>query len=192
MKNLSVALNIVLLIAVAFLYYKVYSGNSETESLPVTSGQGMASNSIVFINSDSLLEEYNYFNSLKASLEKKQDSIDVFLRSKAQLLEKEVMNYQERAGGMSPDQRAREEERLMQKQQGLVEQKQNLLTELQDQESIMNDSIHDNLSRYLKEYNKKKNYLYILGYQRGSGILLANDSLDITKEILDGLNAQVK
>lgn len=192
MKNLSLSLNIVLLAAVAFLYYKVYSDKPESVAIPVLNGSGMSSNAIVFINSDSLLEEYNYFNSLKASLEKKQDSIDVLLRGRAQSLEKEVGNYQEKAPGMSPEQRAGTEEKLMQKQQMLVELKQNLLGQLQEQESIMNDSIHDNLHRYLQEYNKKKNYLYILGYQRGSGILLANDSLDITKEILDGLNAQSK
>lgn len=148
----------------------------------------MPNNAIVFINSDSLLNEYNYFNTLKSNLEKKQDSIDVFLRTRGAALEKEVSNYQNSAAGMSPEQRAATEEKLMAKQQGLMEMKQNMVEQLQEQESVMNDSIHDNLHRYLQEYNRKKNYLYILGYQRGSGILLANDSLDITKEILDGLN----
>lgn len=188
MKNASLVLNIILIAAVAFLYYKVYSGPSATTVAPISSGAGMPSNSIVFINSDSLLEEYNYFNTLKESLEKKQDSIDVFLRTRAQALENEVSGYQNSAAGMSPEQRASVEEKLMAKQQGLMEMKQTMVEQLQEQESAMNDSIHDNLSRYLKDYNKEKNYLYILGYQRGSGILLANDSLDITKEVLDGLN----
>ncbi len=192
MKNASLVLNIILLAAVAFLYYKVYSGPATPAVVPMNTGEGMANNSIVFINSDSLLEEYNYFNALKESLEKKQDSIDVFLRTRAKSLETEVSAYQNSAAGMSPDQRASVEEKLMAKQQGLMEMKQTMVEELQDQESAMNDSIHDNLNRYLKEYNKGKNYLYILGYQRGSGILLANDSLDITKEILEGLNAQRK
>lgn len=148
----------------------------------------MPAEAIVFINSDSLLIEYDYFNTSKKILEKKQDSIDDVLSSQAKVLEKDVMNYQNRAAGMTPDQRAGEEEKLMARQQGLMEMKQQLLEELQDSESAMNDSIHDNLHRFLKEYNKDKNYLYILGYQRGSGILLAHDSLDITKDVLDGLN----
>ena len=148
----------------------------------------MPSNAIVFINSDTLLADYNFFNDLKEGLEKKQDSIDSYLKQKARELEKEVESYQSRGASMTPEQRAREEERLMGKQQGLMDQKQTLVEQLQMEESDMNDSIHSNLTRYLKEYNKDKNYLYILGYQRGSGILLANDSLDITREILDGLN----
>jgi len=89
---------------------------------------------------------------------------------------------------MTVEQRANEEERLMKKQQYLMEAKERMLDDLQRRESEMNDSIHDNLSRFLKEYNKEKNYYFILGYQRGSGILFANDSLDITKEVLEGLN----
>lgn len=188
MKNLSIALNVILIIAVAFLYYKVYNSAPVVSPASKISGEGMPSNAIVFINSDTLLAEYNFFNELKENLEKKQDSIDTFLKNKAQSLEQEVMSYQERGAMMSPEQRAKEEERLMGKQQNLMDMKQTLVENLQAEESDMNDSIHNNLSRYLKDYNKDKNYLYILGYQRGSGILLANDSLDITREILDGLN----
>lgn len=188
MKNASLALNIVLIIAVAFLYYKVYNPDVSTAPAVAISGSGMPSNAIVFINSDTLLADYNFFNQLKDGLEKKQDSIDASLKQKAKALEQEVLAYQNRGASMSPEQRAKEEERLMGKQQGLMDLKQSLVDQLQMEESDMNDSIHSNLTRYLKEYNKDKNYLYILGYQRGSGILLANDSLDITKEILEGLN----
>jgi outer membrane protein len=50
--------------------------------------------------------------------------------------------------------------------------------------------LYAKLSSYLKEYNKGKNYTFILGYQKGGGILFANDSLDITREVLDGLNKE--
>jgi outer membrane protein len=52
----------------------------------------------------------------------------------------------------------------------------------------MGDSVHDRLVRVLKDLNKANNYYYVLGYQRGNGILFANDSLDITKQVLQELN----
>ena len=188
MKNISIVLNVILLLAVAFLYYKVYSGSPSAVPAPIISGSGLPSDAIVFVNSDSLLKEYNFFNEMKDHMEKKQDSIDLMLRSRAQSLEKEVVGYQERAASMSAEQRMSEEERLMGKQQGLMDLKEKMIDMLHEEESAMNDSIHNNLSRFLKEYNKNKNYFYILGYQRGSGILLAHDSLDITKDVLEGLN----
>jgi outer membrane protein len=188
LKNASLILNVILIAAVAFLYYKVFNTAPVATSVSVQPGSGMPANAIVFINSDTLLADYNFFNDMKDKLEKKQDSIDVFLRQRGAALEKEVTDYQNRGAGMMPDQRAKEEERLMAKQQNLMEMKQNMVDQLQNEESNMNDSLHNHLTRYLREYNKNKNYLFILGYQRGSGILLANDSLDITKEVLEGLN----
>lgn len=189
MKNISLLLNIVLIIAVAYLYYIIYY-NEAPAKVNSTNAENTSQNDIVFINSDSLLEEYNYFNSLKDALESKQDSIDGLLKSKGRALESEVTAYQERAAGMSPAQRSEIEEKLMGKQQQLMDMKQSFLQELSEDESIMNDSIHDNLSRFLKEYNKSRNFKFILGYQRGGGILLANDSLDITNEVLEGLNSK--
>jgi outer membrane protein len=192
MKNISLILNLILLVLVSWLYYKIYSGDCQPSTpavAPVLShGSGMPANAIVFINSDSLLENYDFFNSLKEELEHKQDSLDKVLRAQAAQLDREVNAYQERGATMSAEDRAREEERLMAKQQRLLEMKQSLVDDLQEREAEMNDSIHYNLRDFLKEYNKDKNYFYILGYQRGSGILLANDSLDITKEVLEGLN----
>lgn len=187
MKNLSLLLNVILLIAVGFLYYKVYQGPSAS---PVASlsGASMPSNGIVYINSDSLLKGYNYFNELKETFDKRQDSIENFLNAKAQALENEVGAYQKKAPGMSPEQRAQTEEKLMQKQQDLVSMKQDLVSMLQEQESSMNDSVYYHLSGFLKEFNKKHNYFYIMRYERGSGVLFANDSLDVTNEVLKGLN----
>jgi len=190
LKNASLILNVILVAAVAFLYYKVYNPPPADGPAPIKMDSAMPANAIVFINSDTLLEDYNFFNAMKDKLEKKQDSIDVFLRQRAASLEKEVIDYQNKGAAMMPEQRAKEEERLMAKQQGLMEMKQNMIDQLQNEESEMNDSLHNNLTRYLREYNKSKNYLFILGYQRGSGILLANDSLDITKEVLKGLNQE--
>ena len=55
---------------------------------------------------------------------------------------------------------------------------------LQDMNDMLATKIHD----YLKTYNKEKKIDYILGYQKGSGILFAKDELDVTPEVLKGMN----
>lgn len=188
MKNISLLLNVVLLIAVAFLYYKVYSGNSEkNESSPI---QKLPQASIVYINSDSLLDNYPYFTRLKNSMEQKQDSIEGILKGRGKTLESEIRSYQERGASMTDQQRQLEEERLSRKQQEFLHYKEEMVNELGKQEEIINDSLHHNLIDVLKKFNKDKNYQFILGYQKGSGILLANDSLEITKQILEELNKE--
>ena len=186
MKNLSLILNFVLLAAVAFLYYKVYSKHEVSSA----AHQPLPESSIVFVNTDSLLNNYDFFNTLKAKIEIKQDSIDRLLKGKGKELEGEIQVYQKQAIGMTDMEKQLTEEKLMQKQQGLAQLKEELIGVLNDEESVLNDSIHNNLIGYLREFNKVKNYHYILGYQKGGGILLANDALDITGTVLEGLNSK--
>ena len=82
----------------------------------------------------------------------------------------------------------KEEERLGRKQEEAVNFRKQLLEKLSDEEESYQDSLHNKLISFLKEYNKTHNYKFILGYQKGSGILLADDSLDITSQVIEGIN----
>ena len=185
MKNLSLVLNIVLLIAVAFLFYKVYSDKKPaTLSLPVASGN----NTVVYVDADTLFEKYSLFKKLNEEFDKKRDSVDNILRSKDASLKQEAAVYQQQAEQMSNNERMAKEEELMKKNSILLKLKDDLYEQLRVNQQNMEDSIHNNLHGFLKEFNKDKNYAFVLSYQRGSGVLLANDSLNITNQVLEGLN----
>lgn len=185
MKQASFILNFVLLIAVGFLYYKVYSGADQT---PVILSNQAASSRIVFVNSDSLMDNYALFKEAQDKMEKKRDSLDQLLTGRGKALEREIKEYQDNASGMSSGERQLREESLMRKQQGLMDERDRLLDLLKEEEASLTDSIHNDLMKSVKEFNKKFGYDFILGYTRGSGILYANDSLDITQMVLQRLN----
>lgn len=185
LKQASLILNGILVIAVAFLYYKQFS----SPEAPKTPLSVQASQSkIVFVNSDSLMDSYSLFKEMSERMEKKRDSLDQLLTARGSALENEIKTYQETAGGMSDGERQLREESLMRKQQSLMADRDNLLDKLKTEEADLTDSIHADLMRYLKIYNKNQQYDFILGYSRGGGILLANDSLDVTKQVIEGLN----
>ncbi|MEO5570283.1 MAG: OmpH family outer membrane protein [Bacteroidia bacterium] len=190
MKNLSVALNVVLTIAVVFLYYKVYSTKDISSISSASVSVPVAESSIVFVNSDSLLDNYPFFMKLKTSMEKKQDSIESILKSRGKQLENDIKVYQEKGATMTEQERQSTEEVLGKRQQELMQYKQEMTDELARAEEALNDTLHNNLISTLKKYNKDKKYHFILGYQKGSGILLASDSLDITKQIIEELNKE--
>jgi outer membrane protein len=196
MKQISLILNAILVIAVIHLYYINYKKNSTVTqgvSEDKTDSHVLidpSTNPIVFVNSDSLIDNYEYLKKMKAELEARQEKSRKELSTSMQKLEKEIQDYQEKAQGMSPAIRQITEEGLMKKQQSLYKKRDELAEELGAEEEKVQDKLQEHITSYLKEYNQTKNYHYILGYSRGSGILLANDSLDITKEIIDGLNKQ--
>ncbi|HNR48857.1 MAG TPA: OmpH family outer membrane protein [Bacteroidia bacterium] len=187
MKNGLLIYCMLLTAAVAYLFYKVSKNNSASPKSEIVVPEGKGGN-IVFINVDTLLEHYNYYKDLRDILTKKQDSIDAVLKNRGRDLEGAIAMYQKLAGNMSEEQRAKEEEQLGKRQQQLMQFKDDLLNKLSVQEDALQDSLHKHLTSYLKDLNNKTNYHFILGYQRGNGILLANDSLDITTSVIEGLN----
>lgn len=193
MKNLSLIINAALIIAVIVLFIQVQSLKSKEpggsiakskDELPMPDGNL----SVVYVNSDTLLEKYGYYQNLKKQMEKNQKLAEAQIQSKADQLQKEISAYQEKGAGMSEMERMKEEERLGRMQEEAVSFRKQLLEKLSNEEEAYQDSLHNRLVSFLKQYNKSRKYKFILGYQRGAGILLADDSLDITSQVLEEIN----
>ena len=55
---------------------------------------------------------------------------------------------------------------------------------------VMNNQIADAIKTYIQKYNEEKKFAMILTCQAGQPVLVADPSLDITNEVLAGLNAE--
>ncbi|MHA6249287.1 OmpH/Skp family outer membrane protein [Pontibacter sp. CAU 1760] len=144
---------------------------------------------IVYVNSDSLLANYEYFNDVRTRLQTKGQKAEQDLRSQAESFQKEVERYQSSAQGMSAQQRASTEQRLQQKQQQLQALQQNKGSELAGEESEEMKKIYDRVEEYLQKLSQEKGYKMVLTYSRGnSAILYSDSSRDITTEVVEALN----
>jgi outer membrane protein len=193
MRNISMILNVVLVAAVGYLYYLNFKGKSSVEEstveMPILA-KSLNQSGIVFVNSDSLLDQYDYYKNKKKEFAEAQSRIKSELQQQTENLQKEFEKYQEQAAGMSDSQRGQIEEQLTMKQQKLVQRKEELLDKLDREQSNSSDELFSRLNSFFKKYNASKNYTYILGFQKGGGILFANDSLDITGQVISGLNKE--
>ena len=70
MKNLSLILNGILIIAVAFLYYDEFADSDNPEEAVNNNELSLENLSIAYVNSDTLLTNYNYTRKLVTSLMK--------------------------------------------------------------------------------------------------------------------------
>lgn len=148
---------------------------------------------IVFVNSDSLLENYSYFKDVRSKMETKSKKAQSDLSSKGTAFQKEVAQYQQAQQTMSADQRAATEERLARKQQELAAFNQNASSALANESAAENEKLYEKVADYLKGYAKKKGYKMVLTYSKTNPtILFADDSLDVTKEVVKGLNDSYK
>jgi outer membrane protein len=192
MKNISLALNIILIIAVAILYYLHFKSpkTNQPEEVRQSAFIPVAGSGIVYVNSDSLLNEYKFYKSEKNQFESAQNQIKNELKTQGEKLQDDVELYQKQAVGMTDMEKAQKEEQLSRRQQQLMQRKEELLSKLDQDQSKSSEELYNRLNRYLRKYNQGKNYNFVLGYQKGGGILFANDSLNITKDVVEGLNRE--
>ncbi|RZL18340.1 MAG: OmpH family outer membrane protein, partial [Pedobacter sp.] len=149
------------------------------------------SEKIVYVNSDSLLTKYEYFKDLKVKFEGKTKNAQADMQAKGQAFQRELAQYQQSAQTLSADQRKSTEERLGRKQQELQAYQQNAGAALQNEQAAENEKLYDKVADYLKGYAKEKGYKMVLTYSKGnSAILFADETLDVTSEVIKGLNAQ--
>ena len=99
MKNLSIYLNIVLFIAVVVLYILRWQDQSNQNMSPALSSTNAATT--VYVNGDSLLNNYDYFIDAKKDFEEKTKQVENVIMAKRAVLEKEIGAYQQSAAGMS-------------------------------------------------------------------------------------------
>ncbi len=188
--------NIVIAIAVVVLYILHFTTNKSQAPVFINASDStlmaMPGINAVYVNGDSLLENYEYFKNAKKQFEAKTLRTEKEIDSKRSVLELEFTNYQKMASSMSAEQRARTEESLMRKEQELRLFSENAANKLQEEQSKFNEELFDRVSKYLKEHSKEKSYKVVFNFTKGAGILYADDSLNITNEILEGLNREYK
>lgn len=177
--------------AVALASVFAACGNKETKTeAPKTSAATVtAEDKIVYVNSDTLLTKYEYFKELRTKMESKSKAAENDMAAKGQAFQREVQQYQQQQNTLPADQRAATEQRLARKQQELQAYQQNAGAALQNEQAKEQEVLYNKVAEYLKTYAKGKGYKMVLTYAKGnSAILFADESLDVTNEVIKGLN----
>ncbi|MFZ2906354.1 MAG: OmpH family outer membrane protein [Cyclobacteriaceae bacterium] len=189
MKNLSLILSTVLLVAVGVLYYLHFSaGPKSTGSANVPVGDL----TIAYINSDSVLKYYDFLKDNKVVLEAKTKKMDTDYRNRAQGLQSEITAYQRNVSNLTIGQARALEEDLAKKQQNLQMYQQSLSQELMNDESKLNKELYDRITIFLKKYGKDNGLQVVLKYDPSSDVLYGVETLDITDVVVKGLNEEYK
>jgi outer membrane protein len=188
MKKLTIALFSVLFLAVAVLFYLNFSGSKK-------SGKNAGKNSvpsqgIAFVNIDTVIFRFDMFFDKRTDLMAKQKNAEAELNSKVSLYQKNANDYQDKVnkGLITRADAAQREQALTQQQQELVTLRDNLQSNLAEEEQVMNRQIVEYITSFLEANKTDYNYQYILGKSFGSVVLYGDGGLDITQKVLDALN----
>lgn len=148
----------------------------------------LADLNIAYINTDSVIQNYQFFKDKSDEIAAKGKRYESELSNRAKGFEQEVANFQQSAQNMTPNQSRAKQEDLMKKEQNLMTYRNNLMQELSSDESNLYNEVYDKIQVFLKGYAEEKGLEMVLSYTRGGGVWYANDALDVTKEVTNGLN----
>jgi len=187
-KNISLILNAVLAVAVIVLYILHFSSKSDSQAAETPASVSALPVNIAYIDADTLLKNYEFSKTAASELENKRDQLQAEYENRARGFQNEVQNFQRNAQNMTIAQAKAVEEDLGKKQQNLMQYQETLAQNLMQEEAKINNELYTNVSEFLKEYGSANNFQLVLRFQRGGGVLYANDSLNITQEVIKGLN----
>ena len=177
---------LVLGVSLAFTACKENAGAGKTTGQP--------SGRIVYVNTDTLLNNYDYYKDVIKEFENKSFTLENDLAKRSQSFQNEVALFQRRvqAGGVSEEQARSTQLALQKKEQDIMLFRDNAAGNLQQEQAKKTDELLSKIHDYLKKYNAGDKYDMVIGYSKGGGVLYAKEDLDITQDVLNGLNEEYK
>lgn len=163
------------------------SNNAPTQ--PAKSEPQEKSLKVAYIEVDSIMTRYQFAVEYAKILKNKMETIQSTLNSKGMALQKEVADFQNKIqnGQMSQDQAQQAQANLQKKQNQLQNLQESLTNQYQELQDGYNKALHDSIQNFLKSYNKGRGFDFILS-KSGDNILYANSALDVTDDVIKGLN----
>jgi len=165
-----------------------------TTSTPIAQAGGLGMK-IAYVNIDTLEANYELLKSKREEFKKKQEQMEGQLQHDFDEMnaDAEAVNKKAQANTLTQIEYEAAQKRLGQMQRSLQTRKQTLADQLMKEQEDFNKDLKARLDAFLEEYNKTKQYDYVLSYSyAGSSLLYVNKKLDITKDVVDGMNAGSK
>ncbi len=147
--------------------------------------------SIVYLQLDSVVNNYDMFNDLKSELEVKVQKIQSELQSKGRAFQNAAKDFENKINkGLLTQAEAQERNQVLSNRQAdlqnLSAQKE---AEIAEEQAVMINKVMDAIQTYVAKYNEEKKYALILTSTAATtNVLVGDPSLDITAEITEGLN----
>ncbi len=149
---------------------------------------------IAYVEIDSLMSQYQFCKDYSILMSKKGENIRTTLENKERTLRANFAAFQkkyESNGFTTRDEVEKVQMSLARQEQDLQALNERLTNEFAMEQAKFNEEMRDSIQSFLVQYNKDKKFDYIIS-KAGDNILLANKKLDITDEVVKGLNKRYK
>lgn len=192
MKSMKFLANGLAVLVLAVLFSNC-AGNAEKQTVAPAQTGGLSEMKIAYVEVDTLLAKYNFCVDLNEAMVKKSENVRLTLNQKANDLNKQKREFETKVQNnayLTQERAQQEYNRIAKLEQDLQALSNKLQNELVSENEKNSLQLRDSINAFLKEYNKTKGYSMIISNTGFDNLLYADECYNITKEILEGLNAR--
>ena len=194
MKNTSLILSIISLVAVVVfgILFLTKDGSKSEASVEGEAVEAAAKGDIVYIDLDRILMEYDMANDLRSVVQTKIENIQAEINRRGQKLQNEVNSFQEKLdkGLMTRSVAEVQSQKLQQQELDFNNYAAQKDQEINEEQLVMMNQLGDAIQTFLAKYNEEKQYAMILTNSGGAPVIVADEALNITDDVLAGLNEE--
>jgi outer membrane protein len=187
--------NIVLTLVAGYLLVTHFT--SHKKNIPVktadTAGQRSGEFRMAYFEMDSVSANFEMVKEVRADLTRKEESNNARIESEAKKLQQRFFYYQNlaREGKLSEAQSDSAKKELEKMDENIKQLKLQLDQEYNDYMARRQNDIKSRIETFLKDYNKNRNFSYIVSYEQGL-FYFKDTAYNITADLIKGLNESYK
>ena len=165
--------------------------NASASSARTVSGN--SSFHMAYFEMDSIAAHFDMVKELKSEMTKREDAINAELENLGKNMQQKLNYYQQQAssGSLSQEQSDAASREMRTLDDNLKSRKQALESDYSDYVLRRQNEIKAKIEEFLKEYNQKSSYTYIVSYEPGL-FYYKDTAYNITQDLINGLNRQYK
>lgn len=145
---------------------------------------------LVYVDVNKLLQGYDRTKADRETFNQKASVMKANVDSLMTDWQNELKIYEKERASMTKKELALKQELLQHKQQQINNYQQAVQKQIQEEDQKMTQTVVNDINDYVKAYGKEHDHLIIFGAQGSGNIMYAQESIDLTDKILEGLNKQ--
>ena len=165
--------------------------NAQNNNNGVVAPADSTSLSIAFVNTDTLLSQYDYAIKVSESLNSKAETSRTNYNEKLRIFNQELAEFQRKVqnnGFLSMERAQNEQNRLQNEERNLQMLNQQLSQELMQEQARLTTELRDTVSNFLKQYAEGRYKLILNNNMSNDLILYSIPAIDITADVIKALN----
>jgi len=194
MKIGLIILNVILLMAVGFLFYVHFDPakngtklQNKTEQKDPIDSLSQGSCRIAYFEMDSVAANFEKAKEMQGELEKKEEKMNSEMSRLQNLYQQKYINFQQHGATMTSSQLDAARNELGQLDQTIKDTKASMDQDYKTYYVQTQQEILSMIRKFCSEYNKDKKYAIIISNEPGL-VFYKDSTMDITKDLLYGLN----